>query len=349
MIIPTLLLTILGIVVIYSSSPGLALQQVIFATLGVIFYFGLRRFDYRALKTLIRPLYFITLFSLVIVFLLGVETRGALRWIPLGPFNFQPSEFAKPVLILILAEFWTKRAPSWRNIAKSFGIVLPIAALIFKQPDLGTTITILFIWLIMLITSDISFFKLAVMTLAGIVAAPLTWFFMKDYQRQRIISFLSPNQDPQGIGYNVIQSTIAIGSGEWFGRGLGQGTQSRLRFLPEFRTDFIFSSIAEELGLLGTVIVLALYLVVFLFLFRIISRANNRFGEMIAIGTASMLFVQIMVNIGMNTGILPVTGITLPLLSYGGSSMITVFLALGLSASVEKYSLKKKEIQSFSI
>lgn len=245
MIIPTILLTILGIVVIYSSSPSLALQQLIFATLGVIFFFGLRKFDYRALKTLIKPLYFITLFSLVIVFLLGVETRGALRWIPLGPFNFQPSEFAKPVLILILADFWTKNLPSWRNIAKSFGIVLPIAALIFKQPDLGTTITILFIWLVMLITSDISFFKLAVMSLAGMVAAPLTWFFMKDYQRQRIISFLSPNLDPQGIGYNAIQSTIAIGSGEFFGRGLGQGTQSRLRFLPEFRTDFIFSSITE--------------------------------------------------------------------------------------------------------
>ncbi len=349
MIIPTLLLTILGIVIIYSSSPVLALQQGIFALLGVIFFLGLRHFDYRALRTLIKPLYFITLFLLIVVFLLGVQTRGSLRWIPLGLFNFQPSEFAKPVLILFLADFWTKRVPSWKNIAKSFGIVLPVAALIFKQPDLGTTLTILFIWLVMLISSDISFFKLAVMGLVGLVVTPLTWFFMKDYQRQRIISFLSPNQDPQGIGYNVIQSTIAIGSGELSGRGLGQGTQSRLRFLPEFRTDFIFSSIAEELGLLGAIIVLSLYLVIFLFLFKIISKADNRFGEMIAIGIAAMLFIQIMVNIGMNTGILPVTGITLPLLSYGGSSLISVFTALGISASVEKYSLRKKEIKSFSL
>lgn len=347
MIVPALLLSILGIVVIYSSSPSLAIQQIIFTLIGVGAYFFLRSFDFRALKPLIKPSYFIVLALLIIVFLIGIDTRGSIRWIPIGPFHLQPSEFAKPILILILAEFWSKNLPTWTNIAKSLGILAPVTFLIFRQPDLGTTITVFFIWLTLLIASNISFLKLAIISLIGGVAAPLGWFLLRDYQKQRFLSFLSPAQDPQGVGYNVIQSMIAVGSGQITGRGLGRGTQSRLQFLPEFRTDFIFASIAEELGLLGSLIVLILYLAIFYFLFRAIYRGGDRFGELIIIGVASMLFVQIVINIGMNTGMLPITGITLPLLSYGGSSVITVLFALGLIASVERFGLKKKEIESF--
>src|SRR5579884_3506513 len=270
MIIPAILTTILGVVVIYSSSPTLAIQQAIFALLGFGLFYFLRSLNYRYLTNLIKPAYFVTLALLVIVFLLGAETRGSVRWIPLGVFNLQPSEFAKPVLILALAYFWSKNYPSWANIAKSLGIVAPIALLIFKQPDLGTTITIIFIWIVMFLSSNVSWLKIAVITLIGGLVTPLGWFFLKSYQKERFMSFLSPSTDPQGIGYNVIQSTIAVGSGELSGRGLGHGTQSRLQFLPEFRTDFIFASIAEELGLLGTLIVLTLYLAMFYLLFRII-------------------------------------------------------------------------------
>jgi len=348
MFIPAILTTVLGVVVIYSSSPTLAIQQAVFALFGFGLFYFLRNLNYRYLTNLIKPAYFVTLALLVVVFLLGAETRGSLRWIPLGVFNLQPSEFAKPVLILALAYFWSKNYPSWTNIAKSLGIVSPVAVLIFKQPDLGTTITIIFIWIVMFLCSNVSWLKVMVIALIGGLVTPLGWFFLKSYQKERFMSFLSPTADPQGIGYNVIQSTIAVGSGEFSGRGLGHGTQSRLQFLPEFRTDFIFASIAEELGLLGTLIVLALYLVMFFFLFRIITHSGDKFGELIAVGVSAMLFIQIVINIGMNAGIMPITGITLPLLSYGGSSIITVLLSLGLASSVEKYGMKKKEIMNFS-
>jgi rod shape determining protein RodA len=343
MLIFSLLLTSLGIVVIYSSSQILAIQQIIFTILGVLIYFFLRFIDYRSISSVSKYLYYLILVLLVIVFLLGVETRGSLRWIPLGLFNLQPSEFSKPVLILCLASFWSLRTATWGNILKSLGILLPFAGLIFKQPDLGTTIALLFIWIVMLVASNISLLKLLVVGLTGSFLAPLFWFFLRSYQKQRFLSFISPNQDPQGIGYNVIQSMIAVGSGEFTGRGLGRGTQSRLRFLPEFRTDFIFASIAEELGLIGSLIVLALYFAVFFFLFRALSKVEDRFGELIIVGVASMLFIQIVVNIGMNAGLLPITGITLPLLSYGGSSVISVFISLGLVSSVERLGGGRKE------
>ncbi len=349
MIIPTLLLTILGVVVIYSSSIPLAIQQIIFVLIGLAFYFFIRSVDYRAIKSIIKPLYLINLGLLLVVFLLGVETRGSLRWIPLGSFNLQPSEFAKVILILMLAQFWSKRAPSWRNIFLSVGLLLPFALLVFRQPDLGTTITLFFIWLVMLIASNVAVLKLLSLTVLSLLLAPLGWLSLHDYQKQRFLSFISPNQDPQGVGYNVIQSTIAIGSGELFGRGLGRGTQSRLRFLPEFRTDFIFASIAEELGIVGSIIVLILYLAIFYYIFKILSKVGERFGELIVVGGAAMLFIQIVVNIGMNAGVLPITGITLPLLSYGGSSLITTFIALGFIASVGKYGLQRKQVDSFSL
>lgn len=336
MIIPALLLSSLGVVIIYSSNPGLAIGQAIFTLFGALLYFALSAIDYRLLSQVAKYLYYITLVLLLIVFILGVETRGSLRWIPLGPFNLQPSEFAKPVLILCLSSFWKERIPSWTNIFKSLLLVTPIALLIFKQPDLGTTITILFIWALMLVGSNISLLKLLIVGLSGASLAPLVWFFLRSYQRQRFLSFISPNQDPQGIGYNVIQSTIAIGSGQLTGRGLGRGTQSRLRFLPEFRTDFIFASIAEELGFVGSLIVLILYGLVFFFLFRALARVEDRFGELVIIGVASMLFIQIIINMGMNAGLLPITGITLPLLSYGGSSVVSIYLCLGLVASADK-------------
>lgn len=349
MIIPSVLLSILGIVVIYSSSPALAIQQILFLLFGLVLFFFLSFFDFRALKGVIKSLYLVILVLLVIVFLIGFETRGSLRWIPLGLFNFQPSEFAKPILILLLADFWSKKDTSWQNIALSLGLILPIVFLIFKQPDLGTTLTIGFIYIVMLLSANISLLKFVIITSFSFGLTPLGWLFLRGYQKERFLSFLSPNSDPQGIGYNVIQSTIAVGSGELTGRGLGRGTQSRLQFLPEFRTDFIFASIAEELGLVGSLIVLSLYGLIFFFLFKIISQADDRFGELIVVGVASMIFVQMVINIGMNTGLLPITGITLPLLSYGGSSVLTIYICLGLAQSVQRFGLRRREVDTFSL
>lgn len=344
MLICLFLLISLGVAVIYSSSPELAIQQVIFALIGLLLYMGLDRFDYRSIKPVIIYSYILVFILLIITFILGIETRGSVRWIPIGPFNLQPSEFAKPVLILALAAFWSTNHPSWKNIFKSLLIAGPIILFVFRQPDLGTALTLSFIWFTCLVASKVSIKKLLILLFCGILILPSGWFFLQDYQKQRVYSFLSPAQDPQGIGFHVIQSTIAVGSGEIFGRGLGRGTQSRLQFLPEFRTDFIFAFIAEELGFIGSLLVLSLYAIIFYLGFRLLSQSGDRFGELITLGVLGMLFFQMAVNIGMNIGILPITGITLPLLSYGGSSVITTFIAFGLLASFKRYGLQKRNI-----
>lgn len=340
--IPTILLISLGILVIYSSEPKLAIQQLAIALIGLILFWFFSLIDLKFYKDYLKYFYYFILVLLVIVFFLGFETRGSLRWIPLGLFNLQPSEFVKPILILILAKFWSENNPSWINIAKSALIVSPAAILIFKQPDLGTTLTIIMIWLFMLIGSNISVIKLLLMSLSGLVLIPVGWVFLKDYQKYRITSFLSPEKDPLGVGYNAIQSTIAVGSGEIFGRGLGRGTQSRLQFLPEFRTDFIFASIGEEFGFIGSVILLMLYSTIISRSLQIMHFASSRFNYLVVLGVLGMLFFQIIVNIGMNIGLLPITGITLPLLSYGGSSMLTTLICLGFIASVARFGKNKR-------
>ncbi len=344
MLIPALLLFSLGVAVIYSSSPILAIQQFLTGFVGLVLFFIIRSFDYHFFAKFSKIFYIVAIILLITTLVLGIETRGSVRWIPLGLFNFQPSEFAKFILILVFAEFWTKNRASWINIGKSILILFPVSLLIFRQPDLGTTLTVVFIWFYLLLASHISIFKILVMISGLLSLIPLGWNFLQDYQKQRVFSFFSPKMDPQGIGFHVIQSTIAVGSGELFGRGLGRGTQSRLQFLPEFRTDFIFAFIAEELGFVGTLMVLVLYSLIFYVCFKNLSRINDRFGELIVIGVLGMLFFQIAVNIGMNTGILPITGITLPLLSYGGSSIVTTFMSLGLVASVFRFGINKRGV-----
>lgn len=348
-IIAAILLLSLGVVVIYTSDQTLALSQGIYGLLGILGFVIIKNFDYHLLKPLVKYFYFLAIFLLVVVFIIDFETRGSVRWIPLGPFNFQPSEFGKIALILLLSNFWANNMPTWKNICLSFLIALPLLGLVFQQPDLGTTMTLFFIWLTLLIFSNTGLYKLLLLGFLGGVVTPFIWVFLKDYQKQRFLSFLFPEQDPLGVGYNVIQSTIAVGSGQIFGRGLGRGTQSRLQFLPEFRTDFIFAFIAEELGLLGSFLVLFLYSIIFYSSFLIVRKTRDMFGQMIIAGVLGMLFFQIVVNIGMNIGILPITGITLPLLSYGGSSILTVFMSLGLVASVKKFGQKKTSPESFSI
>lgn len=341
-LIPTILLLSLGILVIYSSSSQLGFLQAGFATLGLFIYRVLSTVNFESVTNHNKILYFILILLLVVIFILGVETRGSVRWISLGPVNIQPSELAKPILILFLASFWSRRGPTWRNIAISLAWVLPILLLIFLQPDLGTALTLGAIWGMMLLGANISFIKVLIMGAFAGVLMPIIWLFLKDYQKLRIHSFLSPGNDPLGVGYNVIQATIAVGSGEIFGRGLGHGTQSRLQFLPEFRTDFIFASIAEEFGFLGSAIVLTLYGILIFKCLQILHRSKSRFGGLIIFGFLGMFLFQIIVNVGMNIGIVPVTGITLPLLSYGGSSLFATLVCLSLVSSVLRFTSKPR-------
>ncbi len=341
--LPVILLLSLGILVIYSSDPRLAIQQAVLALVGLGLYWFISLIDFESFKAYSTYLYIGILILLIIVFIIGIETRGSLRWIQIGGIQFQPSEFAKPILILFLANFWSRAQASWFNIFKSFLLIMPVLILVFKQPDLGTALTLGMIWLVMLIGANVSLVKIIVMGFASFVLMPVGWMFLQDYQRSRIVSFLSPSSDPLGSGYNVIQSTIAAGSGEFFGRGLGRGTQSRLQFLPEYRTDFIFASIAEELGFVASMIVLFLYGLIVGRSLKIIHDTKSRFGSLLVFGVLGMLFFQIVVNIGMNIGVAPVTGITLPLLSYGGSSIIATLMSLGLIASVARFSKKREE------
>lgn len=326
----------IGVLVIYSSSPELAFQQTAYTIFGMMCFLFISQFDLHSIKKLINPLYIFTIFLLIVVLILGIETRGSVRWIPLGFFNIQPSEFAKPILILLLASFWSTHISSWTNIFKSLLLASPALLLVFVQPDLGSTLTLAAIWGGILLTSRISIKKILILVLIAVFIIPTSWLFLKDYQKQRIVGFLTPGSDPLGRGYNLIQSTIAVGSGQIFGRGLGRGTQSRLQFLPEFRTDFIFASIAEELGFIGCGIILALYMYLLVFCLRLSSNIDDSFSLLVTTGVFSMLLFQIFVNIGMNIGVVPITGITLPLISYGGSSLIVTLICLGLVSSIVK-------------
>lgn len=342
----SLLLISIGILVIYSSSKELAFQQLIFTIVGIVVFFFISQFELSSIRNLISPIYIFITALLILVLILDIETRGSVRWIPLGIFNIQPSEFAKPALILLLAQFWSKNIPSWINIFKSLLWSTPFILLIFKQPDLGSSLTIIAIWMGMLLSARVSFRKMIVLTLIIICVVPTSWLFLHDYQKQRIFSFLAPESDPLGTGYNLIQSKIAVGSGELLGRGLGRGTQSRLQFLPEYRTDFIFASIAEELGFVGSLLILSIYLFLLTYCLKVAHQTNDLFSFLIVVGVVSMLLFQIFVNIGMNVGLLPITGITLPLISYGGSSLIATYFSLGLVASAARFK-KRIDIQTF--
>lgn len=333
----SLLLLSIGILVIFSSSKELAIQQSIYALFGILIYLFLSQFDYRSIVSLIKPLYISAVILLIIVQIVGIETRGVVRWIPLGILNIQPSEFAKPILILILADFWGKVVPNWQNILKSLLWALPLIILIFRQPDLGSSLTIIAIWLGMLWSAQVSFKKFLLIILILTLIVPIGWLSLADYQKQRLLSFLTPGSDPLGRGYNLIQSQIAVGSGQIFGRGLGQGTQSRLQFLPEFKTDFIFASIAEDMGFVGALIIIFIYLFMFIYCMKMVESSADLFGFLIIFGVVSMLAFQTFVNIGMNVGLLPITGITLPLISYGGSSLLATLISLGFVASVIKF------------
>ncbi len=344
-LLSSLLLITIGILVIYSSSYELSIQQLIFTIVGIGIFVFVANLDLHLFEKFIKPLYFFTILLLIAVYILGIETRGSIRWIPLGFFNIQPSEFAKPVLILLLALFWSRNVPDWKNIFKSLLWIFPFVFLIFKQPDLGSTLTLVAIWLGMLFSSSVQVKKVIILILIAFIVLPTSWVFLRDYQKQRVIGFLQPSVDPLGRGYNLIQSTIAVGSGQIYGRGLGRGTQSRLQFLPEFRTDFIFASIAEEMGLVGSLIILSIYLFLLTYCLKIASDTEDRFNFSLIIGVLSMLLFQVFVNIGMNIGILPITGITLPLISYGGSSLIATLFCLGIVASVSKKKKRTEQVE----
>ena len=312
-------------------------KQGAFVILNVLFAIFLMNFDYKALQSYGKNLYIFNAVMLLLVMLIGQTALGAQRWIQLGPITLQPSEFSKIIMIIALAAVLEDRVGKLNTLNDILPVVAYVALpffLVLKQPDLGTSLVFIAILLGMLFVAGVNLRILTAFFAAGVAMSPLLWLFLKDYQKMRLKVFLDPSVDPLGSGYHIIQSKIAIGSGLIFGKGLFGGPQSQLNFLPENHTDFIFAVVGEELGFVGAAILLALYLVVLWRGVKIAQEASDTFGQLLAVGITSMLAFHVLVNVGMTTGIMPVTGIPLPLMSYGVSSLTTNLLAITILLNI---------------
>lgn len=334
-----LLLSILGVVIIfsvtYSTKPSTMAAQIIYLVFSLAIAIFLTFLDYRTLRGFSFFLYLIIVALLIFVLVFGSHSYGASRWIDLGVFKLQPSELAKIIILLFLARFFAEKEEfKTTDLLLLLGIAGVPIVLILLQPDFGTAMVISILLLTMLAFSKVAKFILIGLLLAMVIFAPVGWHFLKPYQKQRITTFINPSEDPYGSGYNVTQAKITVGSGGLFGQGIGKGTQIQLNFLPVAQTDFIFASIAESLGFVGSTILIILMIFLITRVVSLARSAKDAFGFYIAIGWAMVLAFQIFVNIGMNLGIMPVTGIPLPFVSSGGSSLLTNFAAIGILQSI---------------
>jgi rod shape determining protein RodA len=341
----TMIISIVGIFTIYSTGGGggepsrIYIKQIYWILYGLIAMLLILFIDYHSLEKLAYILYFIIVVILIIVAVSGKTVSGARRWLSFAQITFQPSEIAKIAIIIILARYFDDKKIKGlyriRDLVIPAIIVLIPAIMIAKQPDLGTAVVILFIFIAMSFLMGINIRSLFILIGSAIVSLPFLWHFMKDYQRSRILTLLNPEADPLGSGYHIIQSKIAIGSGGYTGKGFMSGTQSQLNFLPEKHTDFIFSVFAEEMGFIGALLLLALYIILIIKGIDVVYHARDRSGSLIAGGVVAMLSFHIIFNIGMTIGLFPVVGIPLPLMSYGGSYLVTTFMSIGLLLNIK--------------
>jgi rod shape determining protein RodA len=346
-VVLTLVLATIGLLAVISASHGgphqrifspLAVRQLLWIAMGTVAMVSAAVFDYRALGRYAYVIYVASLVVLGLVLLTGHSTGGARRWLSLGIFALEPSELLKLALIILLAHMLKERPLAGglrlRNlVAPSICVAIPML-MIMKEPDLGSALLLLLVFATLVFAAGLNLRTMGGILLAVALAAPVAWHYLKPYQRERIVSFINPQADPLGAGYHIIQSEIAVGSGGPWGKGFLQGTQGRLNFLPEQTTDFIFSVFAEEFGFGGSLALLAVYMLLISHGFWIVRQCKDRFGAMLALGVVATVFWQVTINIGMASGILPVVGITLPLVSYGGSSLIVMMAELGLLISV---------------
>jgi len=346
LIVATLALIGFGLMLIYSATYNYAQtgqswhmqRQTIFLIVGIIMLVVSMAFDYRGARQYIIYLYIFNILMLLTVMFFGHSQLGAQRWLQIGSLSFQPSEFSKLFMVICLAAFMERRIEwldDFSDYIKVFLFLMVPFVLVLKQPDLGTSLCFIAIMIGMSFVSGFKYKWIARIFVAFVAVAPALWHFMlHDYQRERIRVFLNPELDPFGSGYHVIQSKIAIGSGGLFGKGWLAGTQSQLNFLPENHTDFIFAVAGEEFGFIGACIILLLYAVIIWRGITIAMNAEDDFGMLLATGVTSMFMFHIIVNIGMTIGIMPVTGVPLPFLSYGVSSLITNIMGVALLLNI---------------
>ncbi|HZS49926.1 MAG TPA: rod shape-determining protein RodA [Bryobacterales bacterium] len=333
----------LGVLQIYSATrntiwQGAQNRQIAYIIVGVFLMWLISQVDYHVLLERGPVLYLISIVGLIGIYIVGEVRKGSRRWIPLfGGFNFQVSEFVKLVLILLVARYFSqlnRETVSGVDLLKIGGLVGVPMLLVMKQPDLGTALTYLPIAAGGVLLAGVRWKHLAIVVILGALVLPAGWHFLKPYQKERLVTFVDPNRDPRGSGYQLIQSRIAVGAGGLWGKGIAKGSQTQLRFLPVPHTDFIFSAFAEEHGFTGVLLALALYFVVLMRIIYDAQTAADRAGTYICVCVCVLLLFHLLVNVGMVIGRMPVTGIPLPLMSYGGSSMFAVFLMLGLVNNV---------------
>lgn len=342
----TLALIAYGLTMIYSATyqpdrtlnpNDLVVKQAIYAAIGLVFLGIMLTVDYRILGNISRLTYVAAIILLAVVLVTGRISHGAQRWIDLGIFPLQPSELAKLLLIITLAKYMADREEEmsqFRHVAASLAIVGFPAILTFLQPDLGTAVVLASVWLGMAIMVGLRFVHWLIIGLGAIVAAPVLYFGMQEYMRTRLAIFLDPQSDPLGAGYNVIQALTAVGSGGWLGRGFASGTQSQLHFLRVQYADFIFSVLAEELGFVGALVLFMLMAFLLMRLLKAATVSTETFGRLVATGIVTWIAFQTFINVGMNIRLLPVTGVPLPFISYGGSSLIVILAAIGIVESI---------------
>jgi len=342
MIVAVLALCGIGVAMIYSTthaaSSRLYVIQLYAIGLGLIAMGICLVIDYRSLGESSHFFYIAVIVLLLYVAFFGAVRGGARRWIPLGFFNLQPSEFAKVVVALVLAKFFDETLqgqPTGSDLGIAGALTVLPMALIAKEPDLGTAVTLVPVFLAIAYLAGMRFRVIGIVLLVAIALTPLAWRYgLRDYQKNRIVTFLDPDLDPRGGGYQQIQARVTVGSGGVLGKGFGKGTQGQLRFLPVAHTDFVFSALAEELGLLGVVVTLALYLFVILRALQTARLSRDRLGSFLVLGVLAGFGFQVIYNVTMSAGLAPVKGLTLPLLSYGGSAMIATLAGFGLIMNV---------------
>jgi rod shape determining protein RodA len=321
-----------------SGGSQIFIKQIYWFLVGFAVLLMVTMFDYHVLDRMAYPIYISALILLVLVLMVGKVYSGSQRWLSFGGIVFQPSEFTKIALILVLSKYFSDHGEyneyRLRDLWRPFILIFLPCLLIAKQPDLGSSLVLAIIAFSIILFVKIKWSSLFILIITILSAAPFVWYTLKEYQQKRILSFLRPETDPLGAGYHVIQSKIAVGSGLLWGKGFLNGTQTRLHFLPEQHTDFAFSVLAEEWGFVGSLVLLLVYLFLILWGINIAKNSKDKFGTIIAIGIVAIVFWQLVINVGMAIGLLPVVGIPLVLFSYGGSSIISTMLGMGLLMNI---------------
>ena len=345
LLLPALTLSLIGILTMSTFGQGasLAPRQTLWLTISLLIYFGLSALDMSFIRrgSVVMVLYITAFFLLALLLVVAHPVMGARAWFSLGPISFQPADLAKLALIVLLAKYLSRRyveIGDFRHIIVSAVYTAALAGLILIEPDMGNTIIFGVLWLGMMLVSGISKKHLALLGIVSLIAASLFWFEgLKPYQRTRIISFVNPASDIHGAGYNAYQAKIAVGSGELLGKGIGYGTQSKLRFLPEYQTDFIFAAFAEEWGFIGVILLFSVYALLFIRLAQVARAAATNFDAFFTLGVLLLFVAHVVIHVGISLGLLPVTGTTIPFMSSGGSHLVLEFAALGIVTSLARF------------